>query len=421
MAKILARSKKLLNHPLAKGGLIVFIGNFLANIFNYLFHLLTGRLLKPEKYSVIASLISLFYVISFPSGIINTIVTRKTASLAAKKDWGSIKTVFKFLLKNVAFFNLLLLAAFFPLQRPVARFLKIEEHFLVFLLALTFALSLLSTVVLAVLQGLLKFFRYSFLNALTSLLRVCLATGAILLGLNIAGVMWSMVATSLISFFISIYFLKFIFAVKETKRGFHFQSYFSTFWVVVAFLGMSLLINGDVMLVKHFFPSFEAGLYAALATMGKVVFFASSSISTVFLPWVATKKEIGVSSKRELFFSQLVIFLISSGLVIVYFLKPELMITIFYGRDYLRVAPYLGLMGIYFLFYNLAYLFLNFFIAIQQKKVLVLPLVFAFGQVSLIYFFHKTFYQILTVMISMAALLFLSFSLYYLRSEKIKA
>ncbi len=421
MAKILARSKKLLDHPLAKGGLIVFTGNFLANIFNYLFHLLTGRLLKPEKYSVIASLISLFYVISFPSGIINTVVTRKTAVLAAKKDWGSIKTVFKFLLKNVAVFNLLLLAAFLLLQRPIAGFLKIEEHFLVFLLALTLALSLLSTVVLAVLQGLLRFFRYSFLNALTSLLRVCLAMAAILLGLNTAGVMWSLVVTSLVSFFISIYFLKFIFAEKETKRTFRFQSYFSTFWVVIAFLGMNLLINGDVMLVKHFFPSFEAGLYAALATMGKVVFFASSSISTVFLPWATTKKETGISTRKDLRLSQGIIFLISAVLVAAYWLMPELMIKLFYGRDYFAIAPYMGLMAVYFLFYNLAYLFVNFFIAVQQKQVLVLPLVFASAQVSLIYFFHQSFYQVLTVMVTTAALLFLSFSLYYLRSEKIKA
>jgi len=418
MEKIIKQAKKLFKNPLAKGTLIIFAGNLLINLFNYLFHVLTGRLLGPEKYAVIASLISLFYIISFPSGIINTIVVRKTAILSSKKDFGSIKTIFKFLLKKIALFNLLFLIVFFLLQQPIANFLKIENSFLVFLLALTFAFSLLAVLGGAILQGLLKFLHYSFLNNLSAFLRIVLTVLAIIWGFNTVGVMWGMVLSGLFGFLLSFYFLKFIFAEKDTKHTFHLQSYFSTIWVVIAFLGMNLLINGDVMLVKHFFPSFEAGLYAALATMGKVVFFASSSVSTVLLPLASKKKETGISSKKELLFSQLVIFLMSLGLVIVYFLKPELVIKIFYGRDYFRVAPYLGLMGIYFLFYNLAYLFLNFFIAVQQKKVLLLPFFFALSQVVLIFFFHQTFYQILTIMISMAALLFLSFSLYYLRNEK---
>ena len=56
--------KKLLllsRHSLIKGSAIVFGGTAIVNGLNYVFHLITGRMLGPEQYSILASLISLFH------------------------------------------------------------------------------------------------------------------------------------------------------------------------------------------------------------------------------------------------------------------------------------------------------------------------------------------------------------------------
>lgn len=420
MQKISPYFKKLLDHPLTKGSLVVFGGSLLANFLNYLFHLLTGRMLGPERYATIASLISLFYVISFPSSIISTIVARKVAQLSARNDLISIKSVFKFLLKNIFYFNLAIVLGFFIFQAPIAQFLKIKDSFLVFLLGLSFALSLFSVVGSATLQGLLKFFSFSFIAAFVAFLRDVLAVLAIILGLDVLGVLWGMVFTNLVGFLLVLSFLKFIFREREVKKSFPLKTYLATLWVVAALFGMSLMINVDVMLVKHFFSSFEAGLYAALATMGKVVFFASSSVSTVLLPLASQKREAGGSVKKELRLSQFLVFLLSFCLTVVYFSIPKLIINLFYGPNYYSVMPYLGLIGVYFLFYNLSYLFVNFFVSLQKKKILLIPLFYAFLQVVLIFLFHQSFYQVLYILIATAALLFFSFSLYYLRYGKEK-
>lgn len=418
MAKILSFSKKLLANPLAKSSIIVFIGSLFANFFNYLFHLLTGRLLGPEKYAVIAALISLFYVISFPLSIINTLVTRKVAALSAKNDLASIKGVFKLLLQNIFYLALLITFGFFLFQSPIAKFLRIENAFLVFLLGLSFVFSLLTIVGMAILQGLLKFISFSFINVFVAFLRDFFAVLAIILGFGVFGVMSGMALAGFIYFLSSIYFLKFLFKEKEVKKEFHFQTYLSFVWVVTALFGMSLMINSDVMLVKHYFPSLEAGLYASLATMGKVVFFASSSVGTVLLPLATKKNAAGFSAKKELMIALTLVFLMSICLVIGYFAFPKLVISLFYGERYFRIAPYLGLMAIYFLFYNLSYLLVQFFISLQKKRILLVPVFFALLQISLIRIFHQNFYEVLYVLILTGALLFFTFSLYCLRHAK---
>lgn len=412
MQKIASGIKKLLKHPLAKGSFIVFCGSFLANFFNYLFHLLTGRLMGPENYAIIASLISLFYVINFPSTIINTIVVRKVASLSVKNDLASVKMVFKYLLKRVFYLDLLILLFFFVFRFQIANFLKIRDSFLVFLLGLTFSFSLLSVVGLATMQGLLKFKSFSFLTSFISFLRDLATIMAIFLSFGVLGVMWGMVGTAFISFLLSIFLLRFIFRAKNIYKKFYFRTYFSMIWVIAALLGTSLMINSDVMLVKHFFPSYEAGLYAALSTMGKVIFFASSSVGIVLLPLATKKNEAGLSAKKELITSQVLVGLLSLILILIYFLFPRIVVNLFYGPKYFAISPYLGLIGIYFLFYNLSYLLANFYISLHQKKILLFPLFFACLQISLIFLFHRSFYQVLKVMIFTSSLLFLTFSVY---------
>ena len=52
---------------------------------------------------------------------------------------------------------------------------------------------------------------------------------------------------------------------------------------IVFFVGQVIINNFDIVLVKHFFPAAEAGLYAAVALVGRVVnMFAWSVVSTMF-------------------------------------------------------------------------------------------------------------------------------------------
>ena len=49
------------------------------------------------------------------------------------------------------------------------------------------------------------------------------------------------------------------------------------------FSGQVLINNCDIVVVKHFFPSESAGIYAAVAMVGRVVFaFSWAVVSSMF-------------------------------------------------------------------------------------------------------------------------------------------
>src|SRR5207253_1850796 len=71
----------------------------------------------------------------------------------------------------------------------------------------------------------------------------------------------------------------------------------ASFWegmqAAVFFVGQVIINNVDIVLVKHFFSAGEAGLYAAVALVGRVVYMLSWSVVSSMFPVSA-----GVSHER---------------------------------------------------------------------------------------------------------------------------
>ena len=59
----------------------------------------------------------------------------------------------------------------------------------------------------------------------------------------------------------------------------------------VFFVGQVLLNNIDIILVKHFFAPQQAGLYAAIALVGRVVYLACWSVVSAMFPIAAGERE----------------------------------------------------------------------------------------------------------------------------------
>ncbi len=86
----------------------------------------------------------------------------------------------------------------------------------------------------------------------------------------------------------------------------------------VALFSLTALISTDVVLIKHFFHPEEAGAYAAVATIGKIIFYFTAPIGSVMFPMIVQRHV-----KKEKYMH---IFLLSVGLVLI----PSLLLTLFY-------------------------------------------------------------------------------------------
>lgn len=412
--------KKLVKHyyknDLVRGSSYLFIGSIFTNVLSYLFHLVTGRMLGPSQYAVIASLISITYVLGFVSQLINTTVTRKVAELTGKEDLSGVATVVKKMLKYVVVFDVIFIVIVLFLQNYIAAFLHIENSYLISIIIITLLIGLIASIFDATLQGQIRFLGLTIIHVITALIRVVAAYIAIQMGYGVEGVVFSLLLTSSIILFILGYMNKhlLIYKVKQHQSLITKTSMVATIWIGFALIGKAAMINVDLLIVKHFFSDFDAGLYAGLSTIGKSALFVSSAIGIVLLPIVSRSKARGKSSHKELMLSLLLITVLTFGVIGAFYIFPNIVVHLFYGSEYDAIGSYLWLIGIYFLFYNLSFAFVSYYVAQKETLVLSVPLVAAILQVILLWIFHNTFYQILYSLIATSVLLFGFYGVYYM-------
>src|SRR5581483_11342867 len=116
----------------------------------------------------------------------------------------------------------------------------------------------------------------------------------------------------------------------------------------LALLSLTSLVNTDIILVKHFFNPKEAGIYATLSLIGKIIFYFSAPIGTVMFPLIVqrhTKKE---NYNTIFWLSLLLVLLASVAICIFYSLFPAFTVNIFSNNgDALAAVPFVGIFGIF--------------------------------------------------------------------------
>jgi O-antigen/teichoic acid export membrane protein len=390
--------KKILASTLIRGSAVLMLGNLLVNLGNYIFNLLVGRFLGPVDYGVMAAVIALLYIISVPSTALNLIVTKFTSRFKAENEWDRLSFFFLRLNKILLFSCFLVLLLFVFLSRPLANFLKIDSGLPVIFLGGLLGATLLSALGNSTLQGLLKFNFLAVSGALAVAVKLVLGLGLVWWGWAVGGALTGFLGGFLLPYLISFWPLRFLFKEKkETVKidwgevaKFAAPAFFST-------LGLTLLYTGDVVLVKHFFPAEEAGLYSALSLTARIILFVTAPIGMVMFPLISekyTKKE----SYAGLFLTALLLTtFIAVAATVFYALFPELVVKIFFGVDYLAAAPYLGRFAIFLSLYSLCNLFASFYLAVQRVRIATLPFLFGVLQLVLIGFSHRSFADVLNV------------------------
>jgi len=410
--------KNLITHPLISGSTIIFIGSMLANVFAYLFNLSMGRLLTVQDYGLLTSLVSIVSLFAIFQGSLSGIFTRFAARFKANDNTKAFSSLllngmkFTFIIAAVIFIFFAVSLIFLP------SFLKVQNPLLLIIVFATIFFSIFSSIAFGVLQGEMKFYLLSFLNALGPFLKIALGVLAILVGLKIFGV--------IVGIFLSVFIptlIAFAFVLKkhpfqrnngvdETDFVKEFKNY--SFYFFLATLGITIISNTDIILVRHFFNETISGQYAALSLMGKAIFYVTSPIYFVFFPLITHKREKNESVLNTLLLAASIVVLCSVGLSFVYFLFPHFVLSIFFpAQAYAILAPYLGPYSLYILLFSLAYLFNNYFLSIGETKIYKFNLFAGAFFVLFIVLFHQSLYQVIGILFVISFLLLVSYLLYY--------
>jgi O-antigen/teichoic acid export membrane protein len=409
---------RLIRHELISGSAYVFAGSIFANFLAFLLNLFLARNLSYSDYGIFASLLSIIILASIPAGSINTVLVRFTSDYHSKNQLEKLQSFYKKSFKFIALFSLLILLSFVIFSPLIKDFLHLDNVFYVLVVGLCVAVGYMQVLNTGFLQGLTRFGFLSLTGIFSGVIKLLVGVLFVFLGFRAFSGLWAIVFMGLGTFIITLIPLRFIFS-ENTGSEVHISTkevlgYALPVFIIVLF--MTSFTSIDVILVKHFYSSHQAGLYAGLSLIGKVIFYFTLPIPSVMFPLLIRRKNLGKNFNNLFHLALLLVLIPSVAITGFYFIFPKFVVNLFLGgRDYLEIAKFAGFFGITLTIFSLINVCVNFFLSLNKTKIAPLIVIAALAQIILIYFFHSNFYQIIGISITVSLLLFAVLMLYYLK------
>jgi len=409
----------MFDNPLLAGSAVLFIGNMIANVANYLYHLLMGRMLGPSDYGILESLISLLYLMEIPLMTLSVVVVKYVSQFKGEERYKAIGKLYHKLNSQLMLFGILGLICFFLFIPLLAKILRLDNYLWLVMIGLVVFVTIFSGINRSVLQGLSKFFELSLSGVIECLGKLFLSIVFLVIGLKVSGALGAMLIAGVLGYLLSKYF------VKDKVKKFDLSENLGrrtmikySLPIFVSMLSLTSLFSTDIILARYYLTGFDAGLYSALAVLGKIIFFISGPIGMVMFPLISEYKA-KEQNYRKIFLQSLgIVALVSAGMSIIYFIAPNFIVSMLYGTDYLKAASSLGLFAVFLSFFSIVSLFVNYYISINKYKLILLTFPAAILQVVFIIIFHQNINQLVWVSVVVLGLLALLLMLYYLRYEK---
>lgn len=395
---------QLISHPLFSGSMVMIFGSNIANLLNYAYHLIMGRLLGPTYYGELAALFSLIGLLGVIPLSFNLVIVKYVSAAKTEQEISSLMNWFSqkvFLFASVVAVFVLVISPF------LSFFMRINQLLPFLMVAGAFLFSTLVVFNRAMLQGLLRFNQTVATLILENSTRLILGVIFVLIGLSVNGAMGGLVIAVFVTWLLSVKFTR-QYAAQISKKTPQIRPlFFYSVPVFIQSIALTSLYSTDLILVKHYFAPLEAGIYASLSTLGKIIFFGASPVSNVMFPIISRQYSRGENFNKVLFYSFLLTLVIALAVVLVYWLVPAGAISILFGPSYLSASNLLVWFGIFITLLTLSSFIVNFQLSLGRTKVVVLPVLAALAQIMGIGLYHESLWAVITVSITVTAFLFL--------------
>ncbi len=396
--------QRALRNDFVRHSALVFGATMFGNVLNYLFNFAISRYIGVEAYAELTSLIGTMMILSIPALIVNLIVVKYTAEFHAVEDRARVWLLARRLLLLIGSSAAVLFAIGMGVRPVIAAYLRIPNDVAIVLMIAIICIGFLTSSLRAVLQGAQDFFRLSVSMGLDAFLRATLGIGLVYGAL--AGVHGAMLGWFGAAIFGLIYTL---WAIGK-HRALHADPAQLRFdlrrlartsaGVALATAAMTLLGFMDVLLVKHYFPPHQAGIYAAVNLTGKVVLFLVSFLPAILLPKAVALVQRGQSPVHLLGQAAVGTVLMAGGTLALFGLIPKTIVHIVAGGEFVAAAPYvfqydlaMGLMAVLMLI-------VNYRIALHRFGFLYpLGIVLA-AEISAIALYHESLWNVVHVVLA---------------------
>lgn len=395
---LLRRISRLLYGRLARASAWLFVGSLAAGLMGYVFQVLMGRMLSPAEYGLFTAIMALFAVFAAPLGTLTMVIARKVSTYRAGDDSGSIRHFHRSIHARTAIAGMVVLAGWIAFVPAAQAYLKASSATPVYMLAVLLLATALPIINNAFLQGLQSFSWLSVSNSLYVLLKIVFSVGLIWAGYGVSGAIGGAVLAAVGTWLFAYWPLR---QPLAAGRGRSFETThlelapaLPVLFANAAFVAMTQL---DMVLVNHYFPAREAGLYAAASILGKAVMYLPGGIALALFPMVAEgharEENVGGLLRQALGLTAL----LCAGGALFYLVYGEAFVVLLYGETYRDAGDVLRYFG--FAMFPMAVVMVAEYFLIAKGRVLFAYLFLAVAplQVLAIHYWHDSLQTVVMI------------------------
>ena len=397
--------KKTLKSQLLGGSLTLLAGSGLVGITNLLYNVVTARLLGPTGFAHATAVYTILMLLSCITLAFQVVCAKYVAKSTVQEDRVE---VFASLHQRSWVAGIGIGLLLFLFQRPLTAYLNLPDPFLITLLALGTTFYIPLGVRRGYIQGIHAFGPLAINFMLEGLVRLGGVFVLIEVGWGVRGAVLASVLAVIVAYFAAlpspgVTSLRFKGIAISFREGLQ---------AIVFFSGQTVINNFDIVLVKHFFPPVEAGLYAAVALVGRLVNMCAWSVVNTMFPVSASAGGDEHEASPVLFTSLSMVFLILSALIFGLWMVPSFLWKTLFGvqfamGSYGTLAPLLILYAITAGVYSLSSVIITYEMSRKIANTSWLQLAFSGALALGVYFLHNTLREVIIVqLVLMVILLF---------------
>lgn len=398
------------------GGTLLLVSVLVASIINLAFNVFVSRMVTFEEFGLITLINTFLYIALIPFTALQATINHHIAYITGKDKTKSKLNFFFSTKKNLTKIGLIALLLWIAFSPIINNIFHINE----LLVPLSFSPVIIFGILIALNKG---FLQGEFLFKFASLIIILEAVSKFMFAwifINVNFHHWVYLSVPLsvsVAYFLSKLLTP---RQKNNNQNLTDQSFPKKFFIASLISGISSMafFTLDILLAKHFLPPTEAGQYAFLSLIGKMVYFFGILPSYLIISFVSNDEGNNRNPKITFYKLFSATFFLTVSVFIAVAPLGKILLPFIFGNKVFAILPYLYIYSAGIALLTLSTTIMTFHLARKQYLFPVVSIVMAVLMSLGIAFFHNNIYVITQVIFIISLFSLMTITLLHVFEQK---
>lgn len=314
----------------------------LASITNYASNIVFSRVLDPVGFGELTSLLALAVILSVPTNAAQTVIAERVAVYKSEGRWDVIAYLLRHAAAHVWVIALAVGAVYVACIPVVIDVLGLRHPGPAIAIAPLVILMFVQPIALGALQGLDRFLAFGVMVLAIAVSRIAFGVPWVAAGGGPGGAIAGQAVGLIVVLVGSAWVLRHNVRRRGSgaaRTGLRRRPDIRSVGASAAFVAFAVISNLDVVLARLYLSHHDAGVYAAVATVGKVITFLPAAIAVAVVPSAARAHHSTGDSQRVLRVAAALVAGTALLAAVPAAISPDLVVSVMFGHGYEGARP----------------------------------------------------------------------------------